>query len=52
MLVDDHKNWNSGDIIKVRVRAVDFSGAQRLQNYLLRLTPPKFDQTLAGMIRK
>ncbi|RJX39144.1 hypothetical protein D3P09_16765 [Paenibacillus pinisoli] len=52
MLVDDHKHWNTGDIIKVRVRAVDFSGAQRLQNYLLRLTPPKFDQTLAGMIRK
>ncbi|WP_138755930.1 hypothetical protein [Paenibacillus sinopodophylli] len=52
MLVDDNTTWSSGDIIKVRVQAIDYSGAQRLQNRLLRLNPPKFDQTLAGMIRK
>lgn len=52
MLVDDNTTWNAGDIIKVRVQAIDYSGAQRLQNRLLRLNPPKFDQTLAGMIRK
>ncbi|GKU77575.1 hypothetical protein [Paenibacillus sp. L3-i20] len=52
MLVDDNTIWNQGDIIKVRVQAVDYSGAQRIQNRLLRLTPPKFDQTLAGMVRK
>lgn len=52
MLVDDNTTWNRGDIIKVRVQAIDYSGAQRLQNRLLRLNPPKFDQTLAGMVRK
>ncbi|MFD0588512.1 hypothetical protein ACFQZE_10905 [Paenibacillus sp. GCM10027627] len=52
MIVDDNTVWNPGDIIQVKVQAVDYSGAQRLQNRLLRLTPPKFDQTMAGMIRK
>ena len=52
MLVDDNTRWNQGDIIQVRVQAIDYSGAQRMQNRLLRLNPTKFDQTLAGMIRK
>lgn len=52
MLVEDNTSWNPGDIVKVRVQAIDYSGAQRLQNRLLRLNPSKFDQTLAGMIRK
>lgn len=49
---DDLTTWNAGDIIQVKVQAVDYSGAQRLQNRILRLTPAKFEQTLAGMIRK
>lgn len=52
MLVDDNTVWNKGDIIKVHVQALDYTSAQRMQNYLLRMNPPKFDQTLAGMIRK
>lgn len=49
---DDLLTWNPGDIIQVTVRAIDYTGAQRLQNRLLRMTPAKFNQTLAGMIRK
>lgn len=52
MISDDLSTWNSGDIIKVTVKAIDYTGAQRIQNRLLRLTPPKFEQTLAGMVRK
>lgn len=49
---DDLTTWNTGDIIKVQVQAIDYTGAQRIQNRILRLHPAKFDQTLAGMIRK
>jgi len=49
---DDISTWNTGDIMKVKVQAIDYTGAQRLQNRILRLTPAKFEQTLAGMIRK
>ncbi|MFD0671952.1 hypothetical protein [Cohnella sp. GCM10027633] len=49
---DDTSAWNAGDILQVTVRAIDYTGAQRLQNRILRMTPSKFDQTLAGMIRK
>lgn len=52
VLSDELTTWNQGDIIKITVRAIDYSSAQRIQNRLLRLTPPKFDQTLAGMVRK
>ncbi|WP_239617486.1 hypothetical protein [Cohnella mopanensis] len=52
MLNDDISTWNQGDIIKVTVKAIDYTGAQRLQNQLLRITPAKFDQTMAGMVRK
>ncbi|QMV40500.1 hypothetical protein [Cohnella cholangitidis] len=52
MLNDDISKWNQGDIIKVTVKAIDYTGAQRLQNQLLRITPAKFDQTLSGMVRK
>ncbi len=48
---DDITTWNAGDIIQVTVQAVDYTGAQRIQNRLLRLTPPKFNQTLSGMVR-
>ncbi|GFN30940.1 hypothetical protein [Paenibacillus xylaniclasticus] len=49
---NDNTTWNTGDIIKVTVNAVDYTGAQRLQYRLLHLSPSKFEQTLAGMIRK
>lgn len=52
VLNDNTTTWNSGDIIKVSVKAIDYTGAQRIQNRLLHLNPPKFDQTLAGMVRK
>lgn len=48
----DITQWNTGDIIQVKVQAIDYSAAQRLQNRILRLAPAKFDQTLAGMVRK
>ncbi|THF73913.1 hypothetical protein [Cohnella fermenti] len=44
--------WNKGDVIKVTVKAVDYTSSQRIQYRLLHLTPAKFDQTLSGMIRK
>ena len=52
VLNDDLTTLNAGDIIKVTVKAIDYTGAQRIQNRLLHLNPPKFDQTLAGMVRK
>ncbi|MCD1257379.1 hypothetical protein B5M42_000830 [Paenibacillus athensensis] len=52
VLTDDTQTWNEGDIIKVTVKAIDYTGSQRIQYRLLHLTPPKFDQTLAGMVRK
>ena len=52
VLNENMDTWNEGDIIKVTVKAVDFSGAQRIQYRLLHFTPNKFEQTLAGMVRK
>lgn len=52
VLNDDLSQWSQGDIIKVTVKAIDYTGGQRLQNRILHLTPPKFEQTLAGMVRK
>ena len=52
VLNDDLSKWNQGDIIKVTVKAVDYTGGQRLQNRILHLAPSKFEQTLAGMVRK
>lgn|GEM_PF-1108679 len=49
---NDNTTWNAGDIIKVTVQAVDYTGAQRLQYRMLHLSPAKFEQTLAGMVRK
>jgi hypothetical protein len=44
--------WAKGDIIQVRVNAVEFTGAQRLMFRFLRFYSANFDQTLAGMIRR
>ncbi len=52
VLSDDNRSWAKGDIIKVTVKAIDYTGAQRIQNRLLHITPLRFDQTLAGMVRK
>jgi len=52
VLNEDTQTWKEGDIIKVTVKAIDYTGAQRIQYRLLHMTPPKFDQTLAGMVRK
>lgn len=48
----DITTWHTGDIIQVKVEAIDFTAAQRLQHRILRLAPVKFEQTLAGMVRK
>lgn len=52
VLTDNLEEWNTGDIIKVSVQAIDYTSAQRMQNRLLFLHPPKFEQTLAGMVRR
>lgn len=52
VLSDNLATWNQGDIIKVTVKAIDYTAGQRIQNRILRLTPAKFDQTLSGMVRK
>jgi hypothetical protein len=52
LLNDNIMEWNQGDIIKVTVKAVDYTAAQRIQNRLLFLSPPMFDQTLSGMVRR
>lgn len=52
LLNDNITAWNQGDIIKVTVKAIDYTAAQRIQNRLLFLNPAMFDQTLSGMVRR
>lgn len=48
---DQIKNWNRGDIVKVKVEAIGYSGAQKLIWYFLKLTVPKPEFEIAGMVR-
>ncbi|WP_105614117.1 hypothetical protein [Vallitalea okinawensis] len=48
---DNISSWNQGDIIQVTVKAIDWSSSQRITWQLLRITQPKFETTLAGMVR-
>ena len=51
VLSDQLVSWNQGDIVKVRVQAIDYTGAQRMMWYFLKLVTPKLDFELAGMVR-
>lgn len=51
VLSDQITSWNRGDIIKVRVEAIDYTGAQRLMWYFLKLATPKLEFELSGMVR-
>lgn len=50
MLTDNISTWEPGDIIQVQVQAVDYTGAERIEYMLLHLSPPKFEETLSGMV--
>lgn len=52
VLNDDNTSWNKGDIIQVNVNAIDFTAAQHIRHRLLHMNPPKFEQTLAAMVRR
>jgi hypothetical protein len=51
VLSDEISEWNQGDIVNVKVTAIDYSGAQRLMQYFLKLITPKPEFELAGMVR-
>jgi hypothetical protein len=51
VLNDQLTNWNQSDIIKVKVEAISYTGAQRLMWYFLRLITPKLEFEIAGMVR-
>jgi inner membrane protein involved in colicin E2 resistance len=44
-------NWFQGDICKVRVRAIGYTGAQRYIMGTFGIMLPEFDFTLAGRVR-
>jgi hypothetical protein len=48
---DQLTSWNKGDIIKVTVKAIDYTGSQRIMNRIMHLSPPKYDVTMSGMVR-
>jgi hypothetical protein len=48
---DSITKWNKGDMIKVTVTAIEYSGGEKLLQNILGISPAKFDNTLAGMIR-
>lgn len=49
---DQINKWNKGDIIQVKVSAVDWTGPQKIMWQLLKLTTPRFESVLAGEIRE
>lgn len=51
VLSDAVTSWNQGDIIKVEVKAIDYTSSQKLMWYYGKFFPPKIDFQLAGMIR-
>lgn len=51
VLSDEIAKWNKSDIVKVKVEAIGYTGAQRLMWYFLKLVTPKLEFELAGMVR-
>lgn len=50
-IVDNTSDYNKGDYFQVRVRAIDYTGAQRLIFRIANVFTGKFDETLAGRVR-
>lgn len=48
---DDISTFNQGDKIKVRVHAINYTGAQRLLRSSIGLWLPGIDYSLAGRVR-
>ena len=51
VLSDQINNWNRSDIVKVKVEAIGYTGAQKLMWYFLKLITPKPEFEIAGMVR-
>jgi hypothetical protein len=51
VLTENTKTWNQGDLCKVRVRAVGYTGAQRYVMSVFGVMLPEFEFTLAGRVR-
>ena len=50
-LVDNIMSYNKGDYIQVRVKAIDYTGAQRLLYRIANIFMGKFDETMSGRVR-
>lgn len=50
-LVDDTAKFNKGDMITVRLKVIDYTGAQRLVFRIMNVFTPKFEFTLSGKVR-
>ncbi len=50
-LTDNILHFNQGDIVQVEVKAIDYTGAQKLMWYFNKIFTPKLEFTLAGMVR-
>lgn len=48
---EDVTTYNQGDIVTTTVKAIDYTGSQRVMNRLMHLSPPKFDVTFSAMVR-
>ena len=51
VLSDKLTNWDQGDIIEVDVKAIDYTGAQKIAAYFNKVSSPKLNFQLAGMVR-
>lgn len=52
VVADDTSTWNQGDIVKVSIEAIDYTGAQKLSQMFLHLFVRKVDFSLAGSVRE
>ena len=44
--------FERGDLVSVRINAIEYTTAQRLMGQFLRFSSPSFDESLAGMVRR
>lgn len=51
-LTPNNKTYNKGDIIRVHVKAIDYTGIQKFTWSLTHFYVVKFDSTLAGRVRQ
>lgn len=51
VVADNLTLWNKGDVIKVQVEAIDYTGAQKMLMMLMRVFNDKLDFTMSGMVR-